>query len=160
VIDARAYEATRLGTVEFSQTYMLVQQSFLVLGDSPIHAAADVDRVGRKIAGTYNDSITLCLSGHGIAIASEIWCARSRALKAIVRSSLPRAYTAKLAVLPRHVLAKENPHPESRHKLQAGKDRIRHLANGRRKRRVKIFCVARRTRSHRSGHSQHVYPKG
>ena len=25
-----AYEATRLGTVEFSQTYMLVQQSFLV----------------------------------------------------------------------------------------------------------------------------------
>jgi polar amino acid transport system substrate-binding protein len=56
-----AYEATRLGTVEFSQTYMLVQQSFLVLGDSPIHAVADVDRVGRKISGTYNDSITLCL---------------------------------------------------------------------------------------------------
>ena len=56
-----AYEATRLGTVEFSQTYMLVQQSFLVLGDSPIHAVADIDRVGRKIAGTYNNSITLCL---------------------------------------------------------------------------------------------------
>src|SRR3984893_7247800 len=31
-----AYEATRLGTVGFSQTYMLVQQSFLVLGDSPM----------------------------------------------------------------------------------------------------------------------------
>src|SRR5262245_1431409 len=33
-----AYEATRLGTVEFSQTYMLVQQSFLVLDASAIRA--------------------------------------------------------------------------------------------------------------------------
>lgn len=56
-----AYEATRLGTVEFSQTYMLVQQSFLVLGDSPIKAVADVDRAGQKIAGTRADSITLCM---------------------------------------------------------------------------------------------------
>ena len=56
-----AYEATRLGTVEFSQTYMLVQQSFLVLGDSPIHAVADIDRIGQKVSGTYNDSISLCL---------------------------------------------------------------------------------------------------
>jgi len=56
-----AYEATRLGTVEFSQTYMLVQQSFLVLADSPLGKVADVDRAGLKIAGTRNDSITLCL---------------------------------------------------------------------------------------------------
>ena len=56
-----AYEATRLGTVDFSETYMLVHQSFLVLGDSPIKAMADVDRAGRKIAGTRNDSIALCL---------------------------------------------------------------------------------------------------
>ncbi len=56
-----AYEATRLGTVEFSDTYMLTQQSFLVLGDSPIKAIADVDHAGRKIAGTRNDSIALCL---------------------------------------------------------------------------------------------------
>ena len=56
-----AYEATRVGTVEFSQTYMLVQQSFLVLGDSPIRALADVDRAGQKIAGTRNDSSMLCL---------------------------------------------------------------------------------------------------
>src|SRR5215467_11434662 len=56
-----AYETTRLGTVEFSQTYMLVQQSFLVLGGSPIKAIADIDRAGQKIAGTVNDSITLCM---------------------------------------------------------------------------------------------------
>src|SRR5882672_6085360 len=47
-----AYEATRLGTVEFSQVYMLVRQSFLVLDGSPIKAIADIDRAGQKIAGT------------------------------------------------------------------------------------------------------------
>src|SRR5260370_6447007 len=56
-----AYEETRLGMVEFSQTYMLVRQSFLVLDGSPIRAIADVDRAGQKIAGTVNDSITLCM---------------------------------------------------------------------------------------------------
>jgi polar amino acid transport system substrate-binding protein len=56
-----AYEATRLGTVEFSQTYMLVRQSFLVLDGSSIKAVADIDRAGQKIAGTVNDSITLCM---------------------------------------------------------------------------------------------------
>ena len=56
-----AYEATRLGTVEFSQTYMLVRQSFLVLDGSTIKAVADIDRAGQKIGGTKNDSITLCL---------------------------------------------------------------------------------------------------
>jgi polar amino acid transport system substrate-binding protein len=56
-----AYEATRLGTVEFSQTYMLVRQSFLVLDGSPVKAIADIDRAGQKIAGTVNDSITLCM---------------------------------------------------------------------------------------------------
>jgi polar amino acid transport system substrate-binding protein len=56
-----AYEATRLGTVEFSQTYMLVRQSFLVLDGSSIKAVADIDRAGQKIGGTINDSITLCM---------------------------------------------------------------------------------------------------
>jgi polar amino acid transport system substrate-binding protein len=56
-----AYEPSRAGTVEFSQTYMLVRQSFLVLDGSPIRAIADIDRAGQKIAGTRNDSITLYL---------------------------------------------------------------------------------------------------
>src|SRR5262249_3563968 len=54
-----AYETTRLGMVEVSQTYMLVQQSFLVLDGSPIKAIADIDRAGQKIARTVNHSITL-----------------------------------------------------------------------------------------------------
>lgn len=56
-----AYEATRLGAVEFSQIYMLVRQSFLVREDSPIKAVADIDRAGQTIAGTVSDSITLCM---------------------------------------------------------------------------------------------------
>ena len=56
-----AYEATRLGSVDFSQVYMLVRQSFLVPADSPIQSIADIDRAGLKIAGTVSDSITLCM---------------------------------------------------------------------------------------------------
>jgi polar amino acid transport system substrate-binding protein len=56
-----AYEPSRAGTVEFSQTYMLVQQSFLVLDGSSIRAIADIDRAGQVIAGVRNDSITLYL---------------------------------------------------------------------------------------------------
>ncbi|MBV9537454.1 MAG: transporter substrate-binding domain-containing protein [Acidisphaera sp.] len=56
-----AYEATRLGTVAFSQPYMLVRQSFLVLEGSPLRSVADIDRAGQTIGGTRNDSITLCM---------------------------------------------------------------------------------------------------
>lgn len=56
-----AYEPSRAGTVEFSQTYTLVRQTFLVLEGSPIRSIADIDRSGQKIAGTTNDSITLYL---------------------------------------------------------------------------------------------------
>ena len=54
-----AFEPSRAGPVEFSQTYVLVRQSFLVREDSSIRAIADVDRAGQKIAGGHNDSITL-----------------------------------------------------------------------------------------------------
>jgi polar amino acid transport system substrate-binding protein len=59
-----AYEPSRAGTVEFSQTYMLVQQSFIVLAASSIVAMADIDRPGQKIAGVRNDSISLYLRRH------------------------------------------------------------------------------------------------
>lgn len=54
-----AFEPSRAGPVEFSQTYMLVRQSFLVREDSSIRAIADINRKDQKIAGTFNDSITL-----------------------------------------------------------------------------------------------------
>jgi polar amino acid transport system substrate-binding protein len=57
-----AYAPERVGTVEFSQIYMLVQQSFIVPDNSPIRAVADIDASGRRIAGGKNDSITLYLA--------------------------------------------------------------------------------------------------
>jgi polar amino acid transport system substrate-binding protein len=59
-----AYEPSRAGTVEFSQTYMLVLQTFIVLNGSSIRAMADIDRPGQKIAGVRNDSISLYLRRH------------------------------------------------------------------------------------------------
>lgn len=56
-----AYEPSRAGTVEFSQTYMLVQQSFLVLDGSSIRTVADIDRAAYVIAAIRNDSIALYL---------------------------------------------------------------------------------------------------
>jgi polar amino acid transport system substrate-binding protein len=56
-----AYETTRLGTVAFSQTYMLVRQSFLVPERFPIKTVGDVDAAGARVGGTRNDSITLCM---------------------------------------------------------------------------------------------------
>jgi polar amino acid transport system substrate-binding protein len=57
-----AYAPSRTGTVAFSQTYMLVRQSFLVPENSPIHSVADIDQPGRRIGGGKGDSITLFLA--------------------------------------------------------------------------------------------------
>src|SRR5262249_24287629 len=54
-----AYAPSRTGTVAFSQTYMLVRQSFLVPGNSPIRSVDDIDQPGRRIGGGHGDSITL-----------------------------------------------------------------------------------------------------
>ena len=56
-----AYAPSRAGTVEFSQTYTFVRQTFLVLEGSSIRGVADIDRPEQKIAGTINNSITLFL---------------------------------------------------------------------------------------------------
>ncbi len=57
-----AYAPERVGTVEFSQIYMLVQQSFVVADGSPIKNVADIDAPGLRIAGGKSDSITLYLA--------------------------------------------------------------------------------------------------
>jgi polar amino acid transport system substrate-binding protein len=57
-----AYAPSRTGTVAFSQTYMLVRQSFLVPENSAIHSVADIDQPGRRISGGHGDSITLFLA--------------------------------------------------------------------------------------------------
>jgi polar amino acid transport system substrate-binding protein len=57
-----AYAPERVGTVEFSQVYMLVQQSFVVPDKSRIRSVADIDAPGLRIAGGKGDSITLYLA--------------------------------------------------------------------------------------------------
>jgi len=57
-----AYNPERAGPVEFSQTYMLVQQSFLVRADSPIRSVKDIDRANQKIGAGKGDSIALYLA--------------------------------------------------------------------------------------------------
>jgi polar amino acid transport system substrate-binding protein len=57
-----AYAPERVGTVEFSQIYMLVQQSFVVPDSSRIRSVADIDAQGLRIAGGKGDSITLYLA--------------------------------------------------------------------------------------------------
>jgi polar amino acid transport system substrate-binding protein len=57
-----AYAPERVGTVEFSQTYMLVQQSFIVPENSPIKSVKDIDGKEFRISGGKGDSITLYLA--------------------------------------------------------------------------------------------------
>jgi polar amino acid transport system substrate-binding protein len=59
-----AFEPSRAGMIEFSQTYLLVQQSFMVLDGSSIRTIVDIDRAGQKIAGVRDDSISLYLRRH------------------------------------------------------------------------------------------------
>ena len=54
-----AFAPERVGTVEFSQVYMLVQQSFVVPDNSRIKSVKDIDAAGLRISGGAGDSITL-----------------------------------------------------------------------------------------------------
>lgn len=57
-----AYAPERVGTVEFSQTYMLVQQSFIVPEHSPIKSVKDIDNREYRVSGGKGDSVTLYLA--------------------------------------------------------------------------------------------------
>ena len=57
-----AYNPERAGPVDFSQVYLLVQQTFLVPEASQIRTVADIDRAGRRIGANRGDSIALYLA--------------------------------------------------------------------------------------------------
>ena len=51
-----AYDAARAEQVDFSQTYALAQNTYLVTDKSPIRAVADVDRAGTRVGVTARDA--------------------------------------------------------------------------------------------------------
>ena len=57
-----AYAPSRTGTVEFSQTYMVVRQSFLVPENSALKSVNDIDKQGLRISGSKGDSVTLYMA--------------------------------------------------------------------------------------------------
>lgn len=57
-----AYNPERAGPIEFSQPYMLVQQTFLVAQDSSIQSVAQIDRPNQRIGAAKGDSIALYLA--------------------------------------------------------------------------------------------------
>lgn len=57
-----AFAPERVGTVEFSQIYMLVQQTFIVPDDSRLKSIADIDQQGLRISAGKGDSIALYLA--------------------------------------------------------------------------------------------------
>jgi polar amino acid transport system substrate-binding protein len=56
-----AYNPERVGPVEFSQPYLLVQQTFIVPETSPVTSVTHIDRPGNRIGATAGDSIALHL---------------------------------------------------------------------------------------------------
>lgn len=56
-----AYNSERAGPVEFTDPYVLVQQTFLVPSDSTIRSVGDIDRAGLKLGAGRADSIALYL---------------------------------------------------------------------------------------------------
>ena len=56
-----AFAPERVGTVAFSQVYMLVQQSFIVPDASSIQNVGDIDKPGVRVSGGVGEYITLYL---------------------------------------------------------------------------------------------------
>ena len=57
-----AYDATRASEVDFTETYELAYNSYVVRRDSPLQKIADADRPGIRIAARKGDSGDLFLS--------------------------------------------------------------------------------------------------
>src|SRR3954470_3943542 len=57
-----AYDPPRAAEVDYSQTYSLAQNTFIVLGDSPLKSVSEIDRMGTRIGTTQGDTGDLFLT--------------------------------------------------------------------------------------------------
>src|ERR1700693_5255124 len=56
-----AYDAPRAAEVDFSRPYALMQNSYIVRADSPIHRSADVDKAGLRVGAAQGQSQSIYL---------------------------------------------------------------------------------------------------
>src|SRR5207237_9681770 len=59
-----AYNAGRAADVDFSAPWLLMPNSYIVRGDSPLQKVEDADRAGIHIAAVKNDTQDVYLSAH------------------------------------------------------------------------------------------------
>ena len=57
-----AYDPVRAKEVDYSQTYALAQNTYLVLDGSPLRSIAEIDRAGMRIGVTEGDTADLVLT--------------------------------------------------------------------------------------------------
>ena len=90
-----AFNPERAGPVEFSQPYLLVNQTFLVRADSAIRSAREIDRPDLKLGARAGDSIALYLARTlKQARLVELPAAETAAAPAMVQTSTLDAFGA------------------------------------------------------------------
>jgi polar amino acid transport system substrate-binding protein len=57
-----AYDPVRAKDVDYSQTYALAQNTYLVLDDSPLRSISEIDRAGMRVGVTEGDTADLVLT--------------------------------------------------------------------------------------------------
>jgi len=87
-----AYDPVRAREVDYSQTYALAQNTYLVLDGSPIRAIAEIDRAGMRIGVTEGDTADLVLTR--TLKNAELWRNKGGDMEAAFRALQAREIAA------------------------------------------------------------------
>jgi polar amino acid transport system substrate-binding protein len=87
-----AYDPVRAKEVDYSQTYALAQNTYLVLDGSPIRSIAEIDRTGMRIGVTEGDTADLVLTR--TLKTAELWRNRGGDMEAAFRALQAREIAA------------------------------------------------------------------
>lgn len=87
-----AYDPVRAKEVDYSQTYALAQNTYLVLEGSPLRSLAEIDRQGVKIGVTEGDTADLVLTR--TLKSAELWRNKGGDMEAAFRALQAREIAA------------------------------------------------------------------
>ena len=87
-----AYDPVRAKEVDYSQTYALAQNTYLVLDGSPLRSIAEIDRQGMKIGVTEGDTADLVLTR--TLKTAELWRNKGGDMEAAFRALQSREIAA------------------------------------------------------------------